>query len=147
VFLAATRGGHLVLCEQATLEIERDSLACWCSHPDPASPGPWVCPLTKVNGFSRRLRTAPLRRGAGRRGVALCVFGNSTGRWIMSNALGPVSPTGSPGKNRTYRGSMRISGRRFPWGEEAFAKAGAEQKPIFLSVGYSTAHWCHVNGA
>jgi uncharacterized protein YyaL (SSP411 family) len=32
----------------------------------------------------------------------------------------------------------------FPWGEEAFAKAGAEQKPIFLSVGYSTCHWCHV---
>ncbi len=32
----------------------------------------------------------------------------------------------------------------FPWGEEAFAKAQAEDKPIFLSVGYSTCHWCHV---
>ena len=32
----------------------------------------------------------------------------------------------------------------FPWGEEAFAKACAEDKPIFLSVGYSTCHWCHV---
>ncbi len=32
----------------------------------------------------------------------------------------------------------------FPWGEEAFAKARAGQKPIFLSVGYSTCHWCHV---
>ena len=32
----------------------------------------------------------------------------------------------------------------FPWGEEAFAKAVAEQKPIFLSIGYSTCHWCHV---
>jgi uncharacterized protein YyaL (SSP411 family) len=32
----------------------------------------------------------------------------------------------------------------FPWGEEAFAKARAEQKPIFLSVGYATCHWCHV---
>jgi uncharacterized protein YyaL (SSP411 family) len=31
-----------------------------------------------------------------------------------------------------------------PWGEEAFAKARAEDKPIFLSVGYSTCHWCHV---
>ena len=31
-----------------------------------------------------------------------------------------------------------------PWGEEAFAKARAEQKPIFLSIGYSTCHWCHV---
>ena len=32
----------------------------------------------------------------------------------------------------------------FPWGEEAFAKARTEDKPIFLSVGYSTCHWCHV---
>ena len=32
----------------------------------------------------------------------------------------------------------------YPWGEEAFAKARREKKPIFLSVGYSTCHWCHV---
>jgi hypothetical protein len=32
----------------------------------------------------------------------------------------------------------------FPWGQEAFDKARQEQKPIFLSVGYSTCHWCHV---
>ena len=32
----------------------------------------------------------------------------------------------------------------FPWGAEAFAKARAENKPIFLSIGYSTCHWCHV---
>ncbi len=32
----------------------------------------------------------------------------------------------------------------YPWGDEAFAKARTEQKPIFLSVGYSTCHWCHV---
>ena len=32
----------------------------------------------------------------------------------------------------------------YPWGPEAFAKAKAESKPIFLSVGYSTCHWCHV---
>ena len=31
-----------------------------------------------------------------------------------------------------------------PWGEEAFARARSEQKPIFLSIGYSTCHWCHV---
>ncbi len=30
------------------------------------------------------------------------------------------------------------------WNEEAFEKAGAENKPIFLSIGYSTCHWCHV---
>lgn len=32
----------------------------------------------------------------------------------------------------------------YPWEEEAFAKAIKEDKPIFLSVGYSTCHWCHV---
>jgi uncharacterized protein len=32
----------------------------------------------------------------------------------------------------------------FPWGNEAFAKANAENKPVFLSIGYSTCHWCHV---
>ncbi len=31
----------------------------------------------------------------------------------------------------------------YPWGEEAFEKAKEEDKPIFLSVGYSTCHWCH----
>jgi uncharacterized protein YyaL (SSP411 family) len=32
----------------------------------------------------------------------------------------------------------------YPWGEEAFAKARDEDKPIFLSIGYATCHWCHV---
>ena len=31
-----------------------------------------------------------------------------------------------------------------PWGDEALARARAEGKPIFLSIGYSTCHWCHV---
>jgi uncharacterized protein YyaL (SSP411 family) len=32
----------------------------------------------------------------------------------------------------------------FPWGEEAFAKAHRENKPLFISIGYFTCHWCHV---
>src|SRR5262249_7818953 len=32
----------------------------------------------------------------------------------------------------------------YPWGPEAFARAKAESKPIFLSVGYSSCYWCHV---
>ncbi|HXZ30054.1 MAG TPA: thioredoxin domain-containing protein, partial [Dehalococcoidia bacterium] len=32
----------------------------------------------------------------------------------------------------------------YPWGQEAFDKAQREDKPIFLSIGYSTCHWCHV---
>jgi hypothetical protein len=31
-----------------------------------------------------------------------------------------------------------------PWGEAAFARAGTEDKPVFISIGYSTCHWCHV---
>lgn len=32
----------------------------------------------------------------------------------------------------------------YAWGEQAFSKARAENKPILLSIGYSTCHWCHV---
>ena len=32
----------------------------------------------------------------------------------------------------------------YPWGEEALQKAKLENKPIFLSIGYSACHWCHV---
>jgi len=32
----------------------------------------------------------------------------------------------------------------YPWGDEAFARAAKENKPVFLSIGYSTCHWCHV---
>ena len=32
----------------------------------------------------------------------------------------------------------------YPWGAEAFGRARTENKPVFLSIGYSTCHWCHV---
>ena len=32
----------------------------------------------------------------------------------------------------------------FPWGEEAFRQARLQNKPLFLSIGYATCHWCHV---
>lgn len=32
----------------------------------------------------------------------------------------------------------------YPWGEEVFRRAGEEDKPVFLSIGYSACHWCHV---
>ena len=32
----------------------------------------------------------------------------------------------------------------YQWGDEAFARARAEDKPIMLSIGYSACHWCHV---
>ena len=32
----------------------------------------------------------------------------------------------------------------YPWGDEAFERARAENKPVLLSVGYAACHWCHV---
>ena len=32
----------------------------------------------------------------------------------------------------------------YPWGDEAFARARAEDRPVLLSIGYSACHWCHV---
>ena len=32
----------------------------------------------------------------------------------------------------------------YPWCEETFERAKREDKPVFLSIGYSTCHWCHV---
>jgi len=32
----------------------------------------------------------------------------------------------------------------YPWGDEAFSRAAIENKPVFLCIGYSTCHWCHV---
>ena len=32
----------------------------------------------------------------------------------------------------------------YPWGEEAFARAREEDRPLLVSVGYSSCHWCHV---
>ena len=32
----------------------------------------------------------------------------------------------------------------YPWGDEAFERAGSEDKPLLVSVGYSSCHWCHV---
>ena len=32
----------------------------------------------------------------------------------------------------------------YPWGPEALNKAKEENKPLFISIGYSTCHWCHV---
>jgi uncharacterized protein YyaL (SSP411 family) len=48
----------------------------------------------------------------------------STSRYLLQHATNPVD--------------------WYPWSDEAFAKAKAEDKPIFLSIGYSTCHWCHV---
>ena len=61
------------------------------------------------------------------------------------------SGAGEGGQNRLSRESSPYLRQHadnpvdwYPWGEEAFARAREERKPILLSVGYSTCHWCHV---
>lgn len=61
------------------------------------------------------------------------------------------SPSGTPAGNRLARekSPYLLQHRHNPvdwyaWGADAFARAKAEAKPIFLSIGYSTCHWCHV---
>jgi uncharacterized protein YyaL (SSP411 family) len=72
----------------------------------------------------------------------------------------PADPTPNPidSPSDTPRGANRLARESspylllhahnpvdwHPWGEEAIARARAEDKPIFLSVGYSTCYWCHV---
>ena len=62
----------------------------------------------------------------------------------------PNHPTGNP-PNRLARESSPYLLQHahnpvdwYPWGEEAFTKARAENKPLLLSIGYSACHWCHV---
>ncbi|MEM7383660.1 MAG: thioredoxin domain-containing protein [Verrucomicrobiota bacterium] len=66
-------------------------------------------------------------------------------------ALKKLPPDGGPEYNRlVFEKSpylLQHAGNPvdwYPWGKEAFAKAKKEDKPVFLSVGYATCHWCHV---
>ncbi|XP_034426695.1 spermatogenesis-associated protein 20 [Hippoglossus hippoglossus] len=72
---------------------------------------------------------------------------------FMSMASGGEGPTSTPHKhtNRLAKEKSPYLLQHahnpvdwYPWGQDAFDKARNEDKPIFLSVGYSTCHWCHV---
>jgi uncharacterized protein YyaL (SSP411 family) len=69
----------------------------------------------------------------------------------MAPMTADPSRAGEAGRNRLARESSPYLRQHadnpvnwYPWGDEAFARARAEQKPVLLSVGYSTCHWCHV---
>ena len=69
--------------------------------------------------------------------------------WGVYSSKNPSTP--SPTQNRLSRELspyLRLHAHNpvdwYPWGEEALAKARQEDKPIFLSVGYSSCYWCHV---
>ena len=66
-----------------------------------------------------------------------------------AEATKPVNPTTFTNRLAKEKSPYLIQHQHnpvdwYPWGEEAFEKARRENKPIFLSVGYSTCHWCHV---
>jgi uncharacterized protein YyaL (SSP411 family) len=58
---------------------------------------------------------------------------DKTGGWRLATASSPYL--------RQHAGNPV---EWYPWGEEAFAKARRENKPLFISIGYFTCHWCHV---
>ncbi|HVS18130.1 MAG TPA: thioredoxin domain-containing protein [Planctomycetota bacterium] len=65
--------------------------------------------------------------------------------------IAALPPDGGPEFNRlVFEGSPYLLQHArnpvdwYPWGDEAFARAQAEDRPIFLSIGYATCHWCHV---
>ena len=65
---------------------------------------------------------------------------------LLSYAQGPVEHTLLPLHGRIAE-QCCFQVNWYPWGEEAFQKAIAEEKMIFLSVGYLSCHWCHVMDA
>ena len=88
--------------------------------------------------------------------------------WAMAEPAAPAAAPAAPAANRAeaFIARRRAAGQRpnrlihegspyllqhafnpvdwYPWGEEAFAAAAAADKPLFVSIGYSTCHWCHV---
>jgi len=76
---------------------------------------------------------------------------------LLAFASGPACSEDAPSKKKPVKENRLAKERSpylrqhrhnpvdwYPWGAEAFAKAKAEDKPIFLSVGYAACHWCHV---
>ncbi|NNF44529.1 MAG: DUF255 domain-containing protein [Phycisphaerales bacterium] len=71
--------------------------------------------------------------------------------WLLAQEMPPMSPTSIESRNRLGNETSPYLLQHqhnpvhwWPWGPEAFAAARALDRPIFLSVGYSTCYWCHV---
>jgi hypothetical protein len=73
------------------------------------------------DGLPRRAAGAP---GRGRSIGAVNHLADATSPYLRQHADNPVE--------------------WYPWGDEAFARAAAEDKPVFVSIGYASCHWCHV---
>ena len=137
--------------------VGRSRVVAWRPRPHPKGAGAGsgsVC--AAPGGRHRRAHARPARgarraavdRGGDRRGGARRRYPSARppGRGMAPlDMLAVPCPTAWPRESSPYllqHANNPVDW--FPWGEEAFARAGAEDKPIFLSVGYSTCHWCHV---
>src|SRR6266513_1863992 len=99
----------------------------------------------------RELKLAPL--GAKKGMATRFRFGILALTWLVTSTPTVAEPTPGASEHTNRLGHEKspylLQHAHNPvdwysWGEEAFAKARRENKPIFLSIGYSTCHWCHV---
>ena len=93
-----------------------------------------------------------------RRSVQSLVLGLVLGAAALPGIAAAGGPAGAPGRGAEHRYTNRLIHSAnpylllhahnpvdwYPWGPEALERAKKEDKPIFLSVGYSTCYWCHV---
>jgi uncharacterized protein YyaL (SSP411 family) len=111
----------------------------------------------RKNRHSRRPLYRPLKRAHENRTIATPRL--KPGATVLTQATPakkpPLSATpASPRENRLSRESSPYLKQHaknpidwYPWSEEALNEAKKQNKPIFLSIGYSTCHWCHVMNA
>ena len=93
----------------------------------------WILGIRNLTERAQRLGERPAPAGASRR------------RWDVDWAPEGPLPNRLAGESSPY---LRLHAENpvdwYPWGDEAFDRARREDKPVFLSVGYSTCYWCHV---
>lgn len=87
----------------------------------------------------------------GRCSLGVCTLALSLSVGCGEKQAAPVKVDANPGANHLISEKSPYLQRHahnpvdwYPWGQEAFDKARREEKPIFLSIGYSACHWCHV---
>jgi len=84
------------------------------------------------------------------RTIASPVLGQKQEKLMKKNTIQNDVSSSQQGNHLVYEKSPYLLQHAYnpvdwyPWGDKALAKAKAEDKPIFLSIGYSTCHWCHV---
>src|SRR5437879_742060 len=118
------------------------------SRPSAPSPGP--------GGPRWRRAVAPIGSRRFLTGAMLALLVTTAAVWRTRAA--PSPPLSAPSPSGKAHPANRLAGESspyllqhshnpvdwYPWGAEAFEKAQKEGKPIFLSIGYSSCHWCHV---